>query len=94
MDKLILKVGFYSIYEKTTQKGKIYVTDNGKTVYSVKYKKYYPNLNREIKEFNNLEDAKKHASKKIKKYPIGYFFDIIFLYEYWKKYSKVFYKIT
>lgn len=70
MDKLILKVGFYSIYEKTTQKGKIYVTDNGKTVYSVKYKKYYPNLNREIKEFNNLEDAKKHAFKKIKKYSI------------------------
>lgn len=68
MDKLILKVGFYSIYEKVTHKSKKYVADNGKLIYSKRFKKYFPNPNRDVKEFNSIEDAKQYASKKIKKY--------------------------
>lgn len=70
MDKLILKIGFYSIYEKTKEKSKVFVIDNGKTIYSIKYKKHFPNPNREVKEFLKLEDAKKYAIKKIKKYSL------------------------
>jgi hypothetical protein len=68
MDKPILKIGFYSIYEKTTNNSKKYVVDNGKLIYSSRYKKYFPNPNRDVKEFNTIEDAKKYASKKVEVY--------------------------
>jgi len=68
MDKLILKVGFYSIYEKVTHKSKKYVVDSGKLVYSKRFKKYFPNPNRDVKEFNTIEDAKQYATKKLSKY--------------------------
>jgi hypothetical protein len=68
MNKLILKVGFYSIYEKTTNNSKKYITDNGKLLYSTRYKKYFPNPNRDVKEFNTVEDAKNYASKRVTKY--------------------------
>lgn len=70
MDKLLFKVGFYSLYERVTGKGKIYVVDNGKIIYSNRFKKYFPNPNRDVKEFNNLEDAKKYAQKKVSKHSI------------------------
>lgn len=56
MDNLILKVGFYSIYERVTSKNKVFVVDNGKIIYSNRFKKYFPNPNRDVKEFKNLED--------------------------------------
>ena len=59
MDRLILKVGFYSIYEKVINNRKIYTADNGKIIYSNRFKKYFPNPNRDVKEFSNLDDAKK-----------------------------------
>jgi hypothetical protein len=68
MDKPILKIGFYSIHEKTTNNSKKYVVDNGKLIYSSKYKKYFPNPNRDVKEFNTIEDAKKYATKKVETY--------------------------
>lgn len=68
MDRLLLKVGFYSIYERVTSNRKQYVVDNGKIIYSNRFKKYFPNPNRDVKEFNNLDDAKNYAQKKITKH--------------------------
>ncbi len=68
MDKSILKVGFYTIYEKITTKGKKYIADNGKIIYSTRFKKYFPNPNRDSKEFKTLDEAKEYAKKKITKY--------------------------
>jgi hypothetical protein len=68
MEKSLFKVGFYTIYEKTTYKTKKYVADNGKIIYSTRFKKYFPNPNRDVKEFDNVEDAKSYANKKITKY--------------------------
>jgi DNA-binding Lrp family transcriptional regulator len=70
MDKLLLKVGFYSVYERIIHNRKVYVVDNGKIIYSNRFKKYFPNPNRDVKEFNNLDDAKKYAQGKIKKHAI------------------------
>ena len=71
MDKLILKVGFYSIYERVTVKNKVFVADSGKIIYSNRFKKYFPNPNRDVKEFKNLEDAKKYAQNKITKHSMN-----------------------
>jgi DNA-binding Lrp family transcriptional regulator len=71
MDKLILKVGFYSIYERVTTKNKVFVADSGKIIYSNRFKKYFPNPNRDVKEFKNLEDAKKYAQNKITKHSMN-----------------------
>ncbi len=71
MDRLILKVGFYSIYEKVINNRKIYTVDNGKIIYSNRFKKYFPNPNRDVKEFSNLDDAKKYAQGKIKKHALS-----------------------
>jgi hypothetical protein len=68
MDKELLKVGFYTIYERITPRSKKYVADNGKIIYSTRFKKYFPNPNRDVKEFNTLSDAKDYAKKKITKY--------------------------
>jgi len=63
-----MKVGFYSIYEKVLNNRKTYTADSGKIIYSTRFKKYFPNPNRDVKEFNNLEDAKKYAQGKVTKY--------------------------
>jgi hypothetical protein len=68
MNKPIFKIGFYSIYEKQTKTTKKFVVDNGKLIYSSRYKKYFPNPNRDVKEFNTIEDAKKYVTKKIETY--------------------------
>jgi hypothetical protein len=68
MNKLTLKIGFYSIYEKQTKTSKKFVVDNGKLLYSHRYKKYFPNPNRDVKEFDTIEDAKKYVTKKVETY--------------------------
>ena len=68
MDKELLKVGFYTIYERITPRSKKYVADNGKIIYSTRFKKYFPNPNRDVKEFNTLSDAKDYEKNKITKY--------------------------
>lgn len=68
MENLITKIGVYSIYEKKINSIKKFIVDNGKIIYSSKYKKYFPNLNRDVKEFNNFEDAKKYVIKKVETY--------------------------
>jgi hypothetical protein len=62
--KLITKMGFYSIYE---DKGK-YVADSGKIIYSKRFKKYYPNPHRDVKDFGTIEGAKEYIFKKLTKH--------------------------
>jgi hypothetical protein len=65
MNKSILTIGYYTIYENQSDKMKKYIVDSGKIIYSKKYKKYYPNPNRDVKHFPTLDSAKKYASKKL-----------------------------
>lgn len=68
MLKSLFKIGFYTFYEKTIGSKIKIVVDNGKIVYSQRFKKYFPNPNRDIKEFNDVESAKNYVKKKLSKY--------------------------
>lgn len=61
MAEPIDKIGYYSIYK--TRKG--YTADSGKLIYSKRFKKYYPNKSRDVKEFSTLSAAKEYAFKKL-----------------------------
>ncbi len=66
-DKLIFKMGYYSVYEKKTSKGVSYVADSGKTIYLQNLKKYIINKNRDVKESNSVEKIKKYIQSKLDK---------------------------
>jgi hypothetical protein len=66
-DKIILKIGYYSVYEKKTPSGVKYVADSGKTIYLSRFKKYIINTNRDVKEFKSLEKLKEYVQGKLKK---------------------------
>jgi hypothetical protein len=68
MNKKILKVGFYTFYEKTEKGIKKYVVDSGKLIFSPRFKKYFPNPSRDIKEFGDLDIAMDYVKKKMLKY--------------------------
>jgi len=68
MEKKILKVGFYTFYEKTEKGSRRYIVDSGKLIFSTRFKKYFPNPSRDIKEFPNLDDAKSYVNRKMSKY--------------------------
>jgi hypothetical protein len=59
----LYKKGFFSVFEITNNNKKVYQIDSGKTIYSEKYKKYYINKNRIIKEFKTIIDAEKYINK-------------------------------
>ena len=64
MEKELMKMGYYTIYQVTT-KGKIkYKVDSGKTLYIARFKKYVVNPYRDIKEFSTLEKAKEYVGLK------------------------------
>jgi nitrogenase molybdenum-iron protein alpha/beta subunit len=63
-NKLITKIGYYSIYETTSKK---YVVDSGKTIHLKKYHKIIINPNRDLKEFNTLAESKKYIKSKLVK---------------------------
>lgn len=63
----ILKIGYYSIYEILTARGKKYKVDTGKTIYIQRFKKYIINPYRDEKEFASLDKAKEYAKTKLKK---------------------------
>ena len=65
--KLLFKIGYYSVYEEQTLKGKKYVADSGKTIYLERFKKYIINKNRDVKEFKTLEKLKEYVKKKLTK---------------------------
>ena len=66
-DKLIFKIGYYSVLEKKTPKGIKYVADSGKTIYVENLKKYIINRNRDVKEFTSLDKLKEYVQKKLNK---------------------------
>lgn len=68
MTEPILKMGFYSFYEKKVGTKKKIVVDSGKLLYSQRFKKYLPNPYRDVKEFNNIDDAKTYVFKKLSKH--------------------------
>jgi len=64
-EKLLLKMGYYSIYlNDVTNK---VVVDSGKTINLKFLNKIVINKNRDVKEFNNLDDAKAYVKKKLDK---------------------------
>ncbi len=66
-DKLIFKMGYYSVYERKTSKGITYVADSGKTIYLQNLKKYIINKNRDVKESDSVEKIKKYIQSKLDK---------------------------
>lgn len=66
-DKVIFKIGYYSVLEKKTTKGVKYVADSGKTIYLERFKKYIINPNRDVKEFTSLDKLKEYVQKKLNK---------------------------
>ncbi len=64
---LLFKMGYYSVYEEKTTKGKKYVVDSGKTIYIDRLKKYILNKNRDLKEFTDIDKAKKYVQIKLDK---------------------------
>ncbi len=67
MEKLLVKKGYYNIYEVTNRGKKKYKVDSGKTLFVAKFNKYIPNPYRDIKEFNTLSQAKKYVESKLSK---------------------------
>ena len=67
MEKELMKMGYYTIYQVTT-KGKVkYKVDSGKTLYIARFKKYVVNPYRDVKEFTSLEKAKEYVGLKLVK---------------------------
>jgi hypothetical protein len=66
-ENLVTKVGFYTIYEKITNKQKTYIADSGKTLTIGRFKKTIINPYRDLKTFDNVDDAIKYARSKISK---------------------------
>jgi len=65
MEKLITKIGYYSIYEISGVKTK-YRVDSGKVIFLEFLNKTVENKNRILKDFISLEKAKEYAAKKMK----------------------------
>lgn len=65
MEKLVTKIGYYSIYEITIGIKKKYKVDSGKLLYVAKFKKYIANPYRDIKDFTTIEKAKEYIKKKL-----------------------------
>lgn len=65
--ELVLKIGYYLIYEIKTPRGKKYQVDSGKTIYLERFKKYIVNPHRDVKEFRTLDAAKDYVNLKLVK---------------------------
>ena len=63
MDKLVGKIGYFSLYEVTIGKNKKYRVDSGKTIFLDFLGKSVENKNRVVKDFVTLEKAKEYATK-------------------------------
>jgi hypothetical protein len=64
-EKLLFKIGYYSIFEKKTSTGIKYVADSGKTIFISNLKKYVINNNRDKKESTSLEKLKEYVKNKL-----------------------------
>ena len=65
--ELLMKMGYYSIYEDKSSRETKYVVDSGKTLYVARFKKYIVNPYRDVKEFKSLEKAKDYVGLKLVK---------------------------
>lgn len=65
MKKLLRKVGYYSIYEEKKGTLLTFIVDSGKTLTVGRFKKVIINPYRDLKSFNNIDDAIKYAKSKI-----------------------------
>lgn len=70
MKKLVKQLGFYKIFEEKNANITKYTVDNGKILYSAKFKKNIANPYRDIKEFNNMKKAEDYVLEKLKKHKI------------------------
>jgi len=66
-DKVIKKVGYYTIYETKNNTQKKYKVDSGETLYLARFKKTITNPYRDTRNFNSLDDAVAYAKKKLSK---------------------------
>jgi len=66
MQKIVTKIGYYTIYEEKTKNGIKYVVDSGKRIYIERLKKYIVNPYRDTKEFKNIKDAKDYILLRLK----------------------------
>jgi hypothetical protein len=64
--ELVNKIGYYSIFKKTTKSNIIYLVDSGKTLYISRLRKYIINPYRDVKEFSTYSSAKKYVENKLK----------------------------
>ena len=67
VQRLLLKVGYYSIFETKSNEDIKYVVDNGKTLFIKRFNKYVSNPYRDVKPFNTLLLAKEYVMKKLEK---------------------------
>ena len=65
--ELLLKMGYYSIFQNETLKGTKYVVDSGKTLKVGRFKKVIMNPYRDVKEFKTLGKAKDYVTSKLAK---------------------------
>lgn len=63
-NKLITKIGYYTIYETTTKK---YLVDSGKTIRLKQFNKTIINPNRDLQEFKTLDECKRYIKLKLDK---------------------------
>lgn len=66
-EKKILKIGYYTIYEVTSNNDVTYKVDSGKTIVIKKFNKVIENSYRDIKNFKTLDKAKEYTTNKMKK---------------------------
>lgn len=66
-DKLIKKIGYYSIYETKVKSQKKYKVDSGETIYLARIQKTIINPYRDTRNFNTLDAAEVYVKKKLKK---------------------------
>ena len=66
-ETLLMKIGYYSVYEIKTKATTIYRVDSGKLLYVARYKKYVANPYRDVKDFKSLDKAKDYVGLKLVK---------------------------
>lgn len=67
MEKFILKLGYYSIYEVIEEDKIRYKVDSGALLYLAKFNKTIENPYRDIKFFDNVEKAKTYVTNILEK---------------------------
>lgn len=63
-NKLVTKIGYYTIYETSTKK---YIVDSGKTIKLKRFNKVVINPNRDLQEFSTIDECKRYIKIKLDK---------------------------